>query len=493
MRFPIGCVLLLCPLLTAQENDQVQARRLTLRAIRTEPDHFRFKADVPPGAFIDSARAGQIAAEFRNQLENEGYHDASVTPEIVPFRAAAADLILHVRASDPVRVAGIGILGQPGLDPVEIRHAMRSLKGARILPGIPGIWSGWKREPAWTPAALASDLAQVQSLYLSRGYFDASVRLDHTTVRAGKATVHLAVAPGRRYRIRTWKAAGAGIAERLGTGNDLCRCLLDLKRDAEREGIVDFSVRLAVRPATDAPDDVDLVATIHRGRPYRIRRIELSGNRRFSDATIRANLLLNETDPLDTALLRTSLDRLNGSSLFEPLTERSIDLITDHNTGLADVRIRIKERKYGSWLLSGPAGPMSIGGPLQFTLASALPPWGQRLFELSTWYASVSLLTSATPVLALHRPFLKSQSWTSGILIAPQLGWKTSLLRYGSTQFTERSLPWIAGSRSLAEVLPVTVERPTGPTFLFCAPPPPRLRPLRQAATLALRFATSIP
>ena len=37
------------------------------------------------------------------------------------------------------------------------------------------------------------------------------------------------------------------------------------------------------------------------------------------------------------------------------------------------------------WLLSGPVGPMSVAGPLQFAIGSRLPSWGQGIFEMATY------------------------------------------------------------------------------------------------------------
>ena len=495
----------------------VESPRLMLQNLRTVPEDFRFRADIPAGTPIDSMRAQTIASEFRRQLEQQGYADPIVTPEIAPADIGKADLVLHVRTGDRVRVSAVELIGDTALERKDVLGALQSLKHKPVLPGIPGLWKGWSRAPEYNPIGVASDMARVRSLYLSRGYFDALVRIDHTDISGGKATVNLLLQPGPAYQVRQWHVSGAGIDARLGTVNgsfraaELCECLFDLRRDAEKAGILDFNVRLAIRPVemeTSSGREVDLFATVTRGNPYRIRRIEFQGNRRFSDSTIRANMLLDEADLLDSSLLRKSVDRLNRSSLFEPVGPNNIDVATDEKTGLADVRIRLKERKFGSWLLSGPVGPMSIAGPLQFTLASRLPAWGRGVFELSSWYASFSILTYADPfsrilgtgsgkkilpVLALQRPFIPAQSWTSGITFAPQLGWRGTLASYASAQLRERALPWIAGNQSLDTVLPVTVERPDGDALMFCEPAQPRLKWLRTGAAFALQFATSVP
>ena len=477
----------------------IEAPRLMLGAIRTDPEEFRFNANIPAGTPIDTLRAHSIASEFRRQLSQQGYSDTSVDPELVASEVGKADLVLHVRAGDRVRVGQVTLLGDTGLQTKDILKHTQSLSGKRVLPGIPGLWKGWKREPDYSDTAVASDLARIRSLYLSRGYLDATVRVDHTNTSTGNASVNLLLNARRQYHVRSWRVSGTGVDPTVGFVNGafradaLCKCLSDLRRKAEREGVLDFSVRLLIDPVYDRAStsvpEVDLVAAIEKGKPYSIRRIDFQGNRKSSDSTIRANLLLHEADLLDSTLLRKSIDRLNRTSLFEPINETSLDITTDEKTGLADVRIRLNERKSGSWSISGPVGPMSLAGSLQFTLASRLPSWGRGLLEMSSWYASFSLLAyggpfssllagssgkTLMPVFSLHRPFMPSQSLMSGVMIAPQLGWRGTLAGYGSTQLVERVLPWLSATDRTTTVLPVTVELPDGDATMFCDPARPQ-------------------
>ena len=495
-----------------------EAPRLMLGAVRTSPEELRLKAEVPAGTPIDMARAYTIASEFRRQLSQAGYLNTNVQPELVPSGVAKADLILHVQAEDPVRIRQVTLVGEPGLGRKEILNAGPSLKGKRVLPAIPGVWKGWTLAPTYNESVTNSELERIRSLYLSRGYFDASVRLDHTDIAEGKATLKLRLDLGKAQHVRGWTALGPG--GDLGSGavnggfrkDALCKCLLGLRRAAERDGVLDFSARLSVHPVQDQADpgtsQVGLVANVHRGQPYRIRRIDFEGNNRISDSAIRANFILQETDLLDSALLRKSIDRLNRSSLFEPVSETSVDVATDEKSAVADIRVRLKERKTRSWMLSGPVGPMSRAGSLQFTLASRLPSWGHGVLDLSLWSASFSVLAYSqtlaslmadrsekglVPVLALQRPFMPSHAWTSGVTIAPKLGWRGTLVNYASMQLLERILPWIGGPQRVDAALPVTVERPTGDAVMFCDPRAPKLHRLRRGTAMALQIASAVP
>src|SRR4029453_9156685 len=96
-------------------------------------------------------------------------------------------------------------------------------------------------------------------------------------------------------------------------------------------------------------------------------------------STARRAPLLNEAPPLDKTVLRKSLARINSTGLFEPLSQADVVVNTPAGSNRADLTIQLRERKMLHWYLSGPVGPMSVAGPLQFKLGSRLPPWGRNV------------------------------------------------------------------------------------------------------------------
>jgi hypothetical protein len=287
---------------------------------------------------------------------------------------------------------------------------------------------------------------------------------------------------------------------------DLCSCLFAARHDAERRGVLDFSAKLNMQPADgglDTSPAADLTASVIEGRPYRVGRITFTGNRRYTDASVRRNLVLDEGDWLNRRLLRKSIARLNQTLQFEPVDENSIGIRPHPRTGEADIDIRLTERNRRAWSISGPLGTMSFAGPLQASLSSRLPPWGRGIFELSTYAASLSLLAYSQPllaflsitskrqlllVLALERPFTPGEGWRSGFVIAPQLGWHQSAMSYAAAQLQHRLLPVLTGERGLETELPVIMERPQGDATLLCAPPKPRFAYLRIPAAMLVQF-----
>jgi hypothetical protein len=227
----------------------------------------------------------------------------------------------------------------------------------------------------------------------------------------------------------------------------------------------------------DSERTAEVSTTITRGREYQTGLIGFRGNKSFSDLTLRRSILLQEGAPLDETLLRKSLARLNETGFFEPLTEHDVVVNTPPDSNRADVTIWLKEKKMRSWAFSGPVGPMSIAGPLEFSLGSRLPPWGRGILELSTYTVSLKLMLFAKPIgtlipflpnkrfiplITIQRPMLPGQPFLSGATFVPQLGWQGMLLGYGSSQARGFLRGALSSERSITPPLPVTIANADG-------------------------------
>ena len=481
----------------------VETKTQPLHEMRLEPSSFGVQFRLPEGTPMDRERAHEAARRTQEELRAQGFQNAEVDYKLTPFIGRQVNLILTVDPGQRVRVKQLDFTGDVGLDPKDLRGALQALRVRRMFPPIPGIWSGWRQFPAYSSDAVQSDLGRLQSLYISKGYLDISLRLDDIRVRHGDADITVHVEAGQRYSVGAASIDGAPAD--IETPGEICPSLFSARREAEKQGIADFSATVDARggdPSVMVPA-VDLAVTTDRGRPYHIGRIDFSGRQHFSDLAVRRNMLLAEGDLLDEKLLRQSMMRINQTGFFEPLTERDVHIQNDEDTGIANLNIQLHERKGGAWNLSGPIGPASIGGPLEASIRSRLPAWGSGLFEMSTYTAALSLyafmpplipalslLPKGTflPILALQRPYTPGEGWRSGFLIAPQFGWQALGAIYGVTQIQQRLLPKLAGDRGLIPELPVTVQTNKGAAMMYCEPAPPRLAALRMGASFALRF-----
>ncbi len=450
--------------------------RLRLRRVKFEPAHARRHLGLEKGSPVGSVWAKRVAGDLRRQLVEEGYAEARVEAELSPVDDQKADLRLRVDQGRLYRVGEVRFSGSLGLKPKALRNALRSTRPLRLLPGLGRLWRGWRLLAPLSGDHFEADVERLRSLYLSRGYFDARVEIAGVDTTKGNATVTMAVSSGPRYRVRHLEVSGAEASREIPLrphgefpAQELCDCILKARRESEEKGQLSFSPRLEMAAAplpaqpvlkTEArsaePGDeralggpwVDLRAQIENGPVYKVERIEFRGHRRLSDSTLRRALLLREGDLFDQGLLRRSLARLNRFPFLEPLTVREVRVEPSDETRLVKLTIPVKEKPRHRWSLSGPLGPGPAFGPLGYTIGSRLPSLGHGALELSTYYATFSLLAWPSPlagllsaprifwqpVFAVERPYLPGQDWKTGFILSPQLGWRGTLASYGLMQ-----------------------------------------------------------
>ena len=500
---------------TAVTFHVVEAPQLQLHQLHVEPSTYGLQMNLPEGTPMSRLRAHQIAYQAEQDLRSDGFRTAIVDYDLVPYIGNKVDLHLNIDAGERIKVKKVDFIGNTAFDNKDLRGELRALKIRRMTPPIPGIWAGWRMFPGYNPDGVQGDLALLRSFYVSHGYFDANVKLNDVQVANKEAHVSIQVDSGELYHVRSWQVTGTGVLPKvvhpeneLMRSQNFCSQLFVARRAAEHEGILDFNVNLQVQPtsaSTPESPEADLTASIERGKPFHVGRIEFIGNHHFSEAAVRGNLLLDEGDLLDEHLLRKSMARLNEASYFAPVNERNTILRTDPETGTVDIDFHVVERKRGSWNLSGPVGPSSLAGPLEASIRSRLPSWGSGILEASTYTLSLSLFAFThavlpvglphiplVPIAALSRPFTPGQGWKSGFMIVPQIGWQYMVLGYGVSQLEHRLVPMLEGDKGLVPELPVTVETPTSRTTMFCEPPAPRLAPVRSALAMGLHFVGSM-
>jgi hypothetical protein len=330
------------------------------------------------------------------------------------------------------------------------------LRDVRLLPHSFGIDL---KLPPGTP------IDRVSARAIARGVErQLDARVEERLVPRGRDTADLEL----RVVMDRKKRAEASGEIRYEVSKDFCRTLFLERRDAQQAGALEFTAEF----------DLERGLTIARGQPYRVGRIEFAGNRHYSDALVRRYMLLDEGAVFDEGLLRRSVARLNRSGMFDPVGERSVFIERNAASGVADVTLRLTERKRGAWNIAGP-------WPLQGSVSARLPKWASYAASVSVYSSPLRILSlprRLTPVFAIQRPYTPAEGWRSGFAIAPQLGLRGAAIGYAVGQLQQRLVARISGERSAEAPLAVT-----GEIDAACLDRP-RLRILRTGATMALGF-----
>ena len=261
--------------------------------------------------------------------------------------------------------------------------------------------------------------------------------------------------------------------------DELCACLLDLRRDAEAHGRLDFTAEVK---SAGTGGTLNLTARIWLGTAHAVGRIDFTGHSGIDDSTLRRAMTIYERDLLDVGQLRRSLARINALGVFEPLTLSDISVGRRDDGVTADLTIPLRERKRRWWSVSSPVLPGI--GTWRASLSSRLPPWGRGVFEATTYFVSLNVPGFAKPFLALQRPVIPGQELFSGFAVSPALSPRAMLMHYGRTHLTHGLGTRLEGERIDPLAVPVAAGGPLGAEPLICVPPKPRLWWLRRGAAV---------
>src|SRR5579864_881574 len=144
-----------------------EARELRLRKLVVEPSSYGLHLGLREGSPLNRLGAQAAALEAKRLLNTQGYPNANVDYKLTPADDGKADLRLTVKPGERLRVKDIQFQSDLRMPPETLRNTLRALHARRIFV--------WRVLPTYSPEAVQSDLARIRSLYLSKGYFDASV------------------------------------------------------------------------------------------------------------------------------------------------------------------------------------------------------------------------------------------------------------------------------------------------------------------------------
>lgn len=283
---------------------------------------------------FDEQMLPEAATSLRELLRANGYYNADVRYEVI-FREETGEADIRFRI-DPGRRARFS---RPQFEG-------ELLKSPRSLIRRSG-WQRWFGLRGWqelTAARLQRGLERMQESYRKDGYLRSSVRLLELSFDADRTTVApvVRVEPGPRIRVRTEGA-------RVG-GGELRRLIpIYQERTVDRELLMEgqrnleerfrsrgyFDARVSFTLSDPGPSGEQVIVyRINRGPRYRLAEVLISGNRYFTEDTIRERL----------SILPASFPRYRNGRFSPEMLESdraAIEALYVAN-GFRDVRVRTR-------------------------------------------------------------------------------------------------------------------------------------------------------
>jgi outer membrane protein insertion porin family len=341
----------------------------------------RFKKEKVPltvESQYDPAKILHATTVLKQLLSEHGHQFATVKIDVKDIPPASVQVNFNIKEGPTVKVGEIKFVGNPHINSLELRRAMKNLKPIGIPYSI--IFENLFAQ-TFDASKLEEDTERVRQAYRDKGYYNTAIEEPRTQVRDEGGLNWFTFRPNKGKRIDILMPVEEGDRYRLGsinfTGNKavanpkalraqfavkdgdwfnatlMQKGLENLKKAYGELGYINFG---AIPKPTfdDQKKTVSLDIDIDEGKPFYVSRIEFEGNTITRDKVIRRELMLDEGSVYNSQLWEYSLLRLNQLQYFEPLkVDQDSEAHQDAEAGTVELLLKVKEKGKNSIGLNG--------------------------------------------------------------------------------------------------------------------------------------------
>jgi outer membrane protein insertion porin family len=399
----------------------------------------RNAVDLRPGEAIDTFRLRLAENALEGLYRERGFPFARVTAAAEPL-AARGDVVFEVVEGPAVRIRNVDFKGAKSFDESTLKGRIKTQSWMFIL-----------RPGRYDPEQVEQDVAALRRFYQGKGFFD--VRVGRKLIWSPDQTelqVEFLIDEGPRYRVNRVifennnKLTDVELRNllKLTEGRPFDAELLE--RDVRRIvkayspfGFIyqqgGFDPRLsdpdylyvdAKRVYQQEPGAIDLVYSIHEGKPFRVGQIRVNGNTKTKDNVILRDMRFAPGELFDAAELRDAAERLRTKPYFEHVNITPIGDDPVYRDILVEV---IETRTAQISLMGGINSNGGLGGGItyvqrNFDVANVPEHWSDIFTDKAftgggqTFRATFEPGTIATNAsLFFYEPYLFDQDYSIGM------------------------------------------------------------------------------
>ena len=342
------------------------------------------KVSLAQESQFDQTHVAQAITVIRELESEHGHQFATVREDVKTIPPSSVQVNFTIKEGPKVQVGNISFTGNDHLSARTLRASMKNLKPIGVPHSIvlENLFS-----KTFDATKLEEDTERVRQAYRDQGYFKANTGEPETHIRnesglslftfrpkTGKRMdIHIPVDEGARYRLKSItfsgnkavtnvKALRAQFAIKDGdvfNATVFGKGLKNLSQAYSGLGYINF-VPNPLPSFDEAAKTVSFNIDIDEGKPFKVSRIEISGNKITRDFVIRRELLLEEGQNYNARAWEASLQRLNQLEYFDPLkVDQDTETHQNAEAGTVDLLLKVHEKGKNSIGLNGGVSGLS--------------------------------------------------------------------------------------------------------------------------------------
>ncbi|MFH1437885.1 MAG: outer membrane protein assembly factor BamA [Pseudomonadota bacterium] len=376
--------------------------------------------DIKGGQVLNIPTVRDNVTKIKELYLEKGYFVAEVDWKIEEVKKHQVNLVFTITEHEKVKIRQIGFSGNKALADKELRKIMQTQQE--------NMFSFIGEAGTFKPDDLEHDLLMITAYYYDKGYLAAKVGepIIEFSPDHGSIDITIPITEGERFKIGATKVIEydeeGNEIDPLGgrkkvkglvkakSGEWFSRSVvgLDLERimgHYKNRGYANVNVdpKWKIRGETGETPIVDLIYYIQRGAIAYIGKILITGNEKTRDKVIRREVLIDEGDMYNHALIEVSKARVTALGYFE-----SVEMSTKQgeDPDKIDIIFEVKERPTGTFQVG--AGLSSVEN---FIFTAQI---SQENFLGRGW--SMSLMAQLSQLrqlfnLSFHEPYFLDSKW----------------------------------------------------------------------------------
>jgi outer membrane protein insertion porin family len=307
---------------------------------------------LAPGRYYDKSMAAKAEQELKRQYLSRGYYAAEVKLTLTPVDRDRVALLFSVDEGPSAKIRQINVIGNQAFSENTLLDEMQQ--------STPNWFSWYTKSDLYAKDKLASDIENLRSFYLNRGYLEFAIDSTQVSISPDKKDMYvtLALHEGEPYTISGVHLSG-NLLDREDEFNKLLKInagdrFSSEKLQATTKALVDklgeYGYAFATVNAQPQIDQqrhtVDLTLAVDPGSRVYVRRVNVVGNTHTRDEVVRREMRQLESSWFDSNRLALSKDRINRLGYFT-----DVDVTTVPVEGTADqvdINVKVVEKPTGA-------------------------------------------------------------------------------------------------------------------------------------------------
>ncbi|MFP3245964.1 MAG: outer membrane protein assembly factor BamA [Paraburkholderia sp.] len=304
------------------------------------------------GRYYDKSLVDRAQQELKRQYLTRGYYAAEVTTTVTPIDRDRVGLLFSVIEGPSAKIRQVNLIGNKAFSDSTLHDEMQE--------STPNWFSWYTKNDLYSKDKLTTDLENLRSYYLDRGYLEFNIDSTQVSLSPDKKDMYLTLTlhEGEPYTVSGIRLSGNLLdrqAElmklvKIKAGDRFSAAKLKAATKAVVDKLGEYGYAFATVNAQPQIDQqhhtVDLTLQVDPSRRVYVRNINIVGNTRTRDEVVRREMRQLESSWFDSGRLALSKDRINRLGYFTDVDVTRVPV--EGTADEVDIDVKVTEKPTGS-------------------------------------------------------------------------------------------------------------------------------------------------